>query len=212
MKRRGLAFALTLTGSGVGSILAPLVTQHTMEAYYWRAAYLGLGGVALLVGFPADGALCSREAFRPQDRQSYVFIGNVKLAVCCAAMSLILMASIPFTRAQRKRSNCSFLGHSDRLRSGSTAQPLHFRVRRLGDCRPPGHRSFSRPMLCASGLAGHAGALLRQHDPAGPCALGRRRHHRRTLLGFGLGSEADVTPYWIARYCGTGRNLSMPTA
>jgi MFS family permease len=28
------------------------------------------------------------------------------------------------------------------------------------------------------------------------------------LLGFGLGSEADVTPYLIARYCGL-KNFSM---
>jgi MFS family permease len=47
-RRRGLALALILTGSGVGSILIPPVTQWTITHHGWRSAYLLLGGIALL--------------------------------------------------------------------------------------------------------------------------------------------------------------------
>src|ERR1700743_2864713 len=50
-KRRGLALALILTGSGVGSILIPPLTQWTITHQGWRSAYTLLGGIAL-VGLP----------------------------------------------------------------------------------------------------------------------------------------------------------------
>src|SRR5271163_2185765 len=47
-KRRGLALALVLTGSGVGSILIPPMVQWTIANYGLRNAYALLGGIALL--------------------------------------------------------------------------------------------------------------------------------------------------------------------
>jgi predicted MFS family arabinose efflux permease len=55
-KRRCLALALVLTGSGVGSILFPPLTQWTIEHHGWRGAYLMLGGIALL-GIPLTALL-----------------------------------------------------------------------------------------------------------------------------------------------------------
>jgi MFS family permease len=55
-RRRGLALALLLTGSGVGSILIPPVTQWTIQHHGWRDGYLLLGGIALL-GFPLTAML-----------------------------------------------------------------------------------------------------------------------------------------------------------
>jgi predicted MFS family arabinose efflux permease len=56
LKRRGLALALVLAGSGVGSILIPPLTQWTIEHHGWRSAYLMLGGIALL-GIPLTALL-----------------------------------------------------------------------------------------------------------------------------------------------------------
>src|SRR5580692_8063460 len=56
LKRRGLALALVLTGSGVGSILIPPLTQWTIEHHGWRSAYLMLGSIALL-GIPLTALL-----------------------------------------------------------------------------------------------------------------------------------------------------------
>jgi hypothetical protein len=50
-KRRGLAPAIALSGSGTGSIILPIIAQHVISTHGWRSAYLWLGGIALL-GFP----------------------------------------------------------------------------------------------------------------------------------------------------------------
>src|ERR1700733_8412870 len=50
-KRRGSSPHLVLTGSGVGSILIPPVTQWAIAHHGWRSAYMLLGGIALL-GLP----------------------------------------------------------------------------------------------------------------------------------------------------------------
>src|SRR5580704_7228199 len=55
-KHRGFALALLLTGSGVGSILIPPLTQWAIEHQGWRSAYLLLGGIALL-GLPLTALL-----------------------------------------------------------------------------------------------------------------------------------------------------------
>ena len=55
-RRRGFALALILTGSGVGSIFIPPVTQWAIEHHGWRSAYVLLGGIALL-GFPLAALL-----------------------------------------------------------------------------------------------------------------------------------------------------------
>jgi MFS family permease len=55
-RRRGLALAVVLTGSGTGSIVLPIVAQHVITAYGWRASYLTLGAIALL-GFPLTALL-----------------------------------------------------------------------------------------------------------------------------------------------------------
>src|SRR6201994_136814 len=53
---RGFALALLLTGSGVGSILIPPLTEWMIQHHGWRSAFLLLGGIATL-GFPLTAIL-----------------------------------------------------------------------------------------------------------------------------------------------------------
>ena len=55
-RRRGIALALLLTGSGVGSILIPPATQWMIDHHGWRDAYLMLGCIALF-GLPLTALL-----------------------------------------------------------------------------------------------------------------------------------------------------------
>ena len=66
---RGLAVALILTGSGVGSILIPPATQWIIAHYGWRDAYRCLGGIALL-GFPLTAWLVRNRPASPQSSAS----------------------------------------------------------------------------------------------------------------------------------------------
>src|SRR6185437_13192164 len=53
---RGFALALLLTGSGVGSILIPPLTEWMIQHHGWRSGFLLLGGIAIL-GFPLTALL-----------------------------------------------------------------------------------------------------------------------------------------------------------
>ena len=53
---RGLALALLLTGSGIGSILIPPLTRWMIQHHGWRSGFLLLGGIATL-GFPFTALL-----------------------------------------------------------------------------------------------------------------------------------------------------------
>jgi MFS family permease len=51
-RRRGLALGIGLAGVGIGSALLPQLVQNLNAAFGWREAYLGLGGIVLLVSLP----------------------------------------------------------------------------------------------------------------------------------------------------------------
>jgi MFS family permease len=51
--RRGLALGITMSGIGLGAALVPQYTQFLIGNFGWRAAYLGLGLLTLMVAFPA---------------------------------------------------------------------------------------------------------------------------------------------------------------
>jgi len=51
---RGSAFAVTLTGSGVTAALAPVIATWLITHYGWRAGFIGVGAVWLIVTFPVS--------------------------------------------------------------------------------------------------------------------------------------------------------------
>src|ERR1700678_3573896 len=88
-RRRGLALALILTGSGVGSILIPPATQWTITHHGWRSAYLLLGGIALL-GMPLTALLVrNRPAAAVQHDKPVVSGLTVRAAFSNAAFWLL---------------------------------------------------------------------------------------------------------------------------
>ncbi len=51
-RQRGLALGLTLTGSGVCGVLAPIYSVWLIDHYGWRTAYLGLALLPIAVALP----------------------------------------------------------------------------------------------------------------------------------------------------------------
>lgn len=51
-RKRGIALGIGLAGVGLGAALMPPLAQALISSYGWREAYLGLGGLIVLVGFP----------------------------------------------------------------------------------------------------------------------------------------------------------------
>jgi MFS family permease len=56
-ERRGLALGLSLSGVGIGVAVVPEVARILIANYGWRAAYVGLGALLLLVAGPAVACL-----------------------------------------------------------------------------------------------------------------------------------------------------------
>src|SRR5580693_4978717 len=51
-RRLGMALAFVMVGAGLGAMILPVVAQAIISRSGWRAAYLSLGGIALLLGLP----------------------------------------------------------------------------------------------------------------------------------------------------------------
>ncbi len=64
-KHRGLALALLLTGSGIGSIVIPPLAEWVIQHHGWRNAWLMLGGIALL-GLPLTAMLVRNRPETPR--------------------------------------------------------------------------------------------------------------------------------------------------
>lgn len=64
---RGLALAITLCGSGISSIITPILTVHLIDMLGWRHAYIALAGLCGLLVLPLL-FMCFRSA---RDTPSY---------------------------------------------------------------------------------------------------------------------------------------------
>ena len=51
-KRLGTAIAFVMVGAGLGAMILPVVAQAVVSRSGWRAAYVSLGALALLLGLP----------------------------------------------------------------------------------------------------------------------------------------------------------------
>jgi MFS family permease len=51
-RRRGMAMGLVMTGSALGGVIAPLLTQGLISASDWRFAYIILGLIILVISVP----------------------------------------------------------------------------------------------------------------------------------------------------------------
>jgi MFS family permease len=209
VERRGFAFALMLTGSGVGSILLPLFAQHTIEEHGWRAAYLGLGALALLVGFPLT-ALFVRE--KPSALRAANHASSAGMSFSQAMRSRVFWILMPSILLYALSANGTIAhlsailvgygvaNHSAAIAlsvlgaSGIVGRIVTGHL--LDRCFAP-RVSMCMLLLCCGSL------ILLAHTHSAVAGISAA-----ALLGFGLGSEADVTPYLIARYCGL-KNFSM---
>lgn len=52
-RRRGLALSIALTGVGIGSIVAPIIAQHSIDEFGWRGAYIGLAVILVIIALPS---------------------------------------------------------------------------------------------------------------------------------------------------------------
>ena len=203
-RRRGLALAIVLTGSGTGSIILPILAQHIINTHGWRASYLVLGAVALL-GFPLTALLVRNRptsiavthATAPSTNIGAVLrtrifwliaipvmLGALSINGAIAHLAALLTGrSVTPSSAALALSMLGLSGIIGRLITG------HLLDRFFAP-----YVSFGVMVIAALGVVTLAYASTAAMGIAGAF-----------LVGFGSGSEADAVPYLIAKYFGRTR-------
>ena len=201
-KHRGLALALVLTGSGTGSIVIPLVTQAVIHHYDWRRGYLALGCIALL-GIPLTAVFVHNRP-APVAQQDSQFQSGASMGAALGSFIFWILALLIMLEAFGSNGLISHLAALMTER-GVSAQSAALALSVMGAAGILGRLTtgllldrYFAPYIAALmlGISG-LGILVLSIDAAAPIAL-----TGTALMGYGLGSEADVVPYLIARYFG----------
>jgi predicted MFS family arabinose efflux permease len=202
-RHRGLALALVLTGSGVGSILIPPITQWTIAHHGWRSAYMLLGGIALL-GLPLTALLMRNRPDTVVVQEGHSPAGGMTVAAALRSGSFWILACIIMLSAFSENglvTNLAAILTEHRISAQSAALALSVRggagivgrlcIGYLIDRFSPQRIQTFVLMLSA------VGTLILAFAGTYPVAL-----IGAAILGVGLGSEADVAPYLLAHYFG----------
>jgi len=199
--RRGLALALILTGSGVGSIVIPPLTQWVIDHHGWRDAYVMLGCVALL-GLPLTALLMRNRPTSPQEDES--LMSGVTVAAALRTAPFWILATIIMLSAFGENGLVTNLAamlteHGVTVTAAALALSVRGGSGIIGRLctgflidRFPAQRIQTAILLISAG-----GTFLLAFAGTSAMAL-----VGAALLGIGLGSEADVAPYLLARYFG----------
>ena len=201
-KRRGFAIALILTGSGVGSILIPPITQWVIDHHGWREAYLTLGGIALL-GLPL-AALIVRNRPASMERKDESMLSGMTVGGALRSSPFWILAFIIMLSAFSENGLVTNLA-AILTEHGITAQAAAIALSVRGGAGIVGRlgtgflidRISAQRIQTFILLLSAAGTFILAFAGTSPVAL-----IGAALLGIGLGSEADVAPYLLARYFG----------
>jgi predicted MFS family arabinose efflux permease len=200
-RRRGLALALLLTGSGMGSILIPPLTQWVIDHHGWRGAYIMLGGIALL-GLPLTAFLLRNRSVPQRVDESLMSGETVASALRTAPfwiLAFIIMLSAFGENGLVTNLAAMLTEHGVTVQAAALALSVRGGAGIVGRLftgflidRLPAQRIQTGILLLSA-----AGTLILAFSGTSAMAL-----LGAALLGIGLGSEADVAPYLLARCFG----------
>jgi MFS family permease len=202
-QRLGMALALVMAGAGLGSMILPFFAQTLISRAGWRAAYLGLGGLALVVGLPLTWRYVHERTSLPHPPDAAPIAG-MTWQQGLRTFPFWIIVAVLFVSSVAMNGTITHLAAllSDR---GISARGAALSASLLGGSSLVGRvavgwildRFFGARVACVVYLITAAGILmLARADTllAGCVAAG--------LMGVGAGGEADITPYLLTRYFG----------
>jgi predicted MFS family arabinose efflux permease len=202
-RQRGMALALVMAGVGTGAMIFPPLAQDLIGRYGWRGTYFILGAVVLLLGIPLT-AIFVREkphepvAGRPPERDGAAVAEGLRSRVFWIIVATLFLGSVSVNGAITHLSPLL----TDRGVSAATAATTASILGFSSFCGRIGtgfllDRFFGPRVGFCLLVAVAAGILLLA--TAGTAMPGMVA---AALIGFGLGGEADITPYLLTRYFG----------
>ena len=200
---RGFALALLLTGSGVGSILIPPLTEWMIQHHGWRSGFLLLAGIATL-GLPLTASLVRNRPEATIVRSERHADTGMTVAAALRTAAFWILAVITIFSAFSENglvTNLSSILTQHGVLATTAALALSVRggagiIGRLGVGFAIDRVSPERIQSLVLVLAAAGTLIFAFAGAAWSALLGA------AILGVGLGSETDVLPYLLARYFG----------
>ncbi|MBV8572557.1 MAG: MFS transporter [Acidobacteriaceae bacterium] len=202
---RGRALAAVMAGSGAGSMIFPPVAQMLIASYGWRFAYAALGGTVLVLGVPF-AVLFLREPpghiWRRTGGSSLRANSGTAAFLFSRAFLLLVSALLLFSLATN-----GLTAHLAPLLTDRGISPAHSAavLSVLGFAVLAS--KLSTGYLLDRFFAGRVAAVLLLICTGGfLCVIFARSIATAILgallVGAGMGSESDVTPYFLTRFFG----------
>src|SRR5450432_4647621 len=202
-RRLGIALAFVMVGAGLGAMILPVVAQSVISRSGWRAAYVSLGGLALLLGLPLSWRYIRERPVLGRESAAVTHSGmtwqqGLRSFAFWIITAILFVSSISMNGAI---THLSALLTDRGLTTGSAALCASV----LGGSSLLGRivvgwlldRFFGPRVAFVINLITALGIFLLARAnsfPAGCLAAG--------LVGIGAGGEAAITPYLLTRYFG----------
>lgn len=199
--RRGFAFALLMSGGALGAMLLPVVAQSLIQRSGWRAAFAVLGCSVLLIALPLSTSVRERT---PPIGLSQSVVEGASVVEGLRSWPFWIIVVVLFGASLGQNGAISHLSAllTDRGVPNSRAAMA---VSVLGAATLLGRlvtgwlldRFFAPRVSLALLLVAAGGTYIlatAQTATVGFVAA--------ALIGFGMGGEADSTPYLLSRYFG----------
>ena len=202
-RRLGMALALVMVGAGLGAMILPVFAQAIISRAGWRAAYLSLGCVALLLGLPLSWRYVIERGSSRRETSHVVHSGQtwqqgLRSYAFWSFVAVLFVSSISMNGA---------ITHLSALLTDRGIAPAEAALCAsvLGGSSLLGRigvgwlldRVFGARVAFLVSLITAAGIFLLAHASsyiAGCLAS--------ALIGIGAGGEAAITPYLLTRYFG----------
>jgi MFS family permease len=210
LQHRGMALAVMIAGSTIGSVVTPFIAQRLLAQYGWRATYAMLGAAPLLIAVPLVIRFL-RENSKRRAAGSLVALPGTSVRAALRSRPFFILAITIFLTAM---STTGIITHLAALLTdrGVSATGAAAAVAVVAGTGIVGRlltgwlldRAFGPRVNMALLFTTASGLLLlsiAQSVSSGLIAAG--------LIGFSMGGESDVTPYLLGRYYGLRRFATL---
>jgi MFS family permease len=202
-QRLGKALAFVMVGAGLGAMILPVFAQTIVGRSGWRAAYVALGCLALLLGLPLSWRYV-RERNQPHVDSAPIVHSGFTWQQGLRTYPFWIIVCVLFASSISMNGAITHLAAllTDR---GITAKDAALCASMLGGSSLLGRifvgwlldRFFGARVAFVVNLITAGGIFLLAHANNFPAAC-----LAAAFIGVGAGGEADITPFLLTRYFG----------